>query len=45
MIIFISSSSDSVLPKLLIIFAMECLITKGICLQEDDNFQGSVMGR
>lgn len=45
MIIFISSSSDSVLPKLLIIFADGMSYHKGIYLHEDNNFQESVTGR
>lgn len=39
MIIFILSSLDSVLPKLLVILKVECLISTGICINED-NFSG-----
>lgn len=39
MIIFILSSLDSVLPKLLVTLEVECLISTGICINEG-NFSG-----
>lgn len=36
---FYLSSLDSVLPKLLVMLKMECLISTGICINED-NFSG-----